>query len=194
MKTYSGELNIDTPCRDAVVSYEGMNLGYNYYTIEESINPHRIPEQVYHDNEWQHYKPKPKKVWGIAEAGEDYWSIHFYNGKFSVQPFCNTGLEPIKNVWLSKEHAEQHAKALNMANEFRLLSDVPVDGVEQRVIDDEGDVVRSVYNIYKFRGAIFGVVFNTREQAEQALAKFPQIHIANKIIQFGFHGIVEERI
>jgi hypothetical protein len=187
MKTYSGELKEGMLFKDINGEVDAFSSAYHYTAATE----------VYHDNEWQLYKPQPKKVWGIPEVGQSYYTLtggSFGLFTYSFSVVGNKLVDPKCAVWLSKEHAEQHAKALNMANEFRLLSDEAVDNVKQWCVNSYGksDFVFDVN--MKLQEAIFGVVFNTKEQAEQALAKFPQIHIANKIIQFGFHGIVEERL
>lgn len=89
--------------------------------------------------------------------------------------------------------AEQYAKALNMANEFRLLSDVPVDGVEQYYINAYGNIDCYDRNNVKLWQALFGVVVNEDRQDELD-PWCEKVRIANKILQFGFHGIVEERL
>jgi hypothetical protein len=183
MKTYSGELTNDTPCRE----HEFSNM---FYYRPAYINV----KQVFIDNEWWRYEPKPKKVWGIPEIGQNYYIIRQdFDGEYIVDTCILTIGVHVMPVYRCQHTAEQHAKALNMVNEFRALSDVASDGTGQWYISGYlEDVLRGTTNDEKLGYGIFGVVFNTREQAEQALAKFPKIHIAYKILQFGFHGIVEE--
>lgn len=192
MKTYSGELKDGMPCRNELTTYEGFHAGYDYYGYGDPEYPNP-PEQVHVDNEWQLYKPQAKKVWGRAKMQESYWvlSQNYYGEYKVVEHRACDGIPPY-SVYLDKHTAEQHAKAMNYINEFRALSDVPVDGVEQWVIDYAGKVDKWELSDWKFAYGICGYVANSREKAKRDLAAFPKIALAHKIVTWGFHGIVEE--
>ena len=185
LKTYSGELKNGMPYK--YVHGVGFDLGLWGHAAQ-------LPDEVYVDNEWQLYKPQPKKVWGIPSVGQKYYVVTADpEGIVFVVEMTATAHETVPN-WLSREHAEQQAKAENMRDEFRLLSDAPVDGVEQFYVTINGGIAKTswIHDVLMF--GVFGVSFKTLEQAEQALAKFPHIHIANKIDRMAFHGIVEEKL
>jgi len=186
MKTYTGELKKDTPCRTMARSHAGKVLGYVYYGFGDT------PEQVHIDNEWQLFKPQPKKVWGIPEVGQDYFVFYTSDGEQHVQALNSSTYKTDKSHWLNFEAAEQVAKAMNYINEFRALSDVPVDGVEQAYFSKYGyGIAASENNDIKLMDALFGVVVN----ADRAL-ELPEwqkrMRIADKIVTWGFHGIVTE--
>ena len=186
MKTYTGKLNADTPCRDMVTNYEDME----YYAYGIGI---RVPQQVHVDNEWQLFKPKPKKVWGIPEIGELFYVIlQDAHGDFYAHE-CEKTDKSLgeKPVYLCKHTAEQVAKAENYINEFRALSDVPVDGAKQHFISKKYGTDFSEGNELKLRDALFWVVVNygSEHELEQWLER---MRIADKITTWGFHGIVTE--
>jgi hypothetical protein len=105
----------------------------------------------------------------------------------------NNGLfHAYKPVYLDKHTAEQRAKAENYINEFRVLSDVPVDGETQWYINSIGEVSYSNSDYYKLKNGISGYVANSNEKAERDLAAYPKIALAHKIVTWGYHGIIEE--
>jgi hypothetical protein len=186
MKTYSGKLKDGMP----VIPYETDTcIVYN-----DSVRSLGIAiKGVYHNNEWQLYKPQAKKVWGIPERKQLYYTVHFSadDKGYFVYEHVTWGKVSVP-VWLSKHHAEQHAKALNYINEFRALSDVPVDGELQWYINYIGCICSSNGSGTKLEYAICGYVAKTYDKCAEDFANFPNIHIANKIDRMGFHGIVED--
>ncbi len=193
MKTYSGELKDGMPFKGTLITEHGEVLDWGIYEWFDGCKS--IPDQVYHDNEWQLYKPTVKKVWGIPGLCKMFYTVAQKTdrtGDYVVNEWRHNNGEIVTPMFLSKEHAEQHAKALNMANEFRLLSDVPVDGVRMYFITNTGEVTWQ-NDIKYLDGALFGViVYEGRQHELESWRR--KIHIASKIIQFGFHGIVEERL
>jgi hypothetical protein len=182
MKTYSGELKDGMP----VCNVDGKIIPYGEHKDFDI-------DMVFWDNEWQRYKPQPKKVWGNPEVGKEYYTIEYDSVAHCHYAKHNSILFPAhKNVYIALHHAEQYAKALNYINEFRALSDVPVDGVEQWFINSIGEVSHSQADYYKLKNGICGYVANSREKAERDLAAFPKIALAHKIVTWGYHGIVEE--
>jgi hypothetical protein len=195
MKTYTGELKDGMPIW-VEESYSG-DMGMYVHDNRDWEKEGKTIKKVYYDNEWQLYKPQAKKVWGVPEVGNNYWLIcPSDDGKEHVleKRMSEPVILPMSPVFLSKEHAEQQAKALNLANEFRLLSDVPVDGVQQWWIDGEGDIMEEYGLSYKTANGICGYVANSREKAERDLAAFPKIALAHKIVTWGFHGGVVEEV
>ncbi len=194
MKTYTGELKKDMPCRYMVRSYEGMDVGYKYYAHGDAEYPNP-PEEVHVDNEWQRYEPKPKKVWGIPEKPSEYYSIVDNGWRYytvETNHYKDGDLMSDKPVYLCKQTAEQRAKAENYINEFRALSDVPADGLEQWYIDKTDHSLESANeNYFKLRYALFGVVVDNGRKDELHQWLKP-MRIADKIVTWGFHGIVED--
>lgn len=186
MKTYSGELKDGMP----YLTNAGLIRRWN----KKHTETYHIKE-VYHDNEWQLYEPKPKKVWGIPEYGEEHHRVlRSYNGNYIVESHINLDNLNV-TYYLCKDTAEQVAKAMNVMNEYRMISDVPVDGTHQWFINYKGDIDCWNPNNNKLRSALFGVVVNGDRQHE--LEKWcNDVRIANNILQFAWHGngLVEERL
>jgi hypothetical protein len=190
MKTYRGELKDGMPWSNS----DNYKEGEIFIWLGISLSLKHV-KWVYHDNVWQRYEPKPKKVWGIPEVeGTPVFMIDTaMDGSFYVEELKSDYKENCGNLWLSEHHAEQHAKALNYINEFRALSDVPVDGVEQWFKDREDNTISMSKCLdFKLEWALYGYVANSREKLEQDHAGFPKIALAHKIDTWGFHGIVEE--
>jgi hypothetical protein len=187
MKTYSGELKEGMTV--FVKGCEGVTDGV--YAFDNLYTGCVV--ELYHDNEWQLYKPQNKKVWGIPELKQSYFIVRHNDcdGGFYVCD-CRAFKEAEHPAFLSKHHAEQHAKALNYINEFRALSDVPMDGVKQHIVHGGGGIDEWSENVYKLKYSIHGYVANSRDKAERDLAAYPKIALAHKIVTWGFHGIVEE--
>jgi hypothetical protein len=189
MKTYSGELKEgERYCTEDGSSYK--------WTYGSSYKDMSVIKLVYHDNEWQLYKPsQPKKVWGIPEVGQTYYILQqYFEGDFYIKTYPNQGSSSVKHTYLDKHTAEQRAKAERYINQFRALSDVPVDGVEQWFIDKSGDKDCFYMLEDKLAHAICGYVANSYEKAERDLAAYPKIALAHKIVTWGFHGGVVEEV
>jgi len=184
MKTYSGELKEGMLFKDINGEVDAFSSAYHYTAVRE----------VYHNNEWHLCKPQLKKVWGIPELGDAYYLIEScpYDGFFATEEYTDIHGIPRSPVYLDKHKAEQYAEAMNYINEFRVLSDVPVDGVKQWVVDDYNEIISGGGLALKLRYAMYGYVANSREKAERDFAAFPKIALAHKIVTWGFHGIVEE--
>jgi hypothetical protein len=180
MKTYSGELKDGMPFKDKNGDIDVFSSTYHHTAVIE----------IYHDNEWQLYKPQAKKVWGIPEIGELFYIIlQDAHGEFYVHK-CEKTDECLgeKPVYLDKHTAEHHAKALNYINEFRALSDVPVDGVRMYFITSTGEIDWQIDRKY-LRDVIAGVVVYEGRQHELEQWR-ERACIAHKIVTWGFHGIV----
>ncbi len=184
MKTYSGELKDGMPCR--------VELGASFLWSEGCG---MVPAKVYHDNEWKQYEPKPKKVWGIPESGDEYHRI--YNTRkcgYIAETYINLDKQSTPN-YLCKDTAGQVAKALNVMNKYRMISDVPVDGVRQYNVDCSGEIHSFRKLSSKLDNALFGVVVNEGRQHKLEPWR-EKVRIANKILQFAWHGngLVEEQL
>lgn len=186
MKTYSGELK------------DGMTVAYsnNIESVAIWHNGMLAPDRVLVECEWQRYEPKPKKVWGIPEkeATPVFMFDVGMDGRFYVQGFKSDYKKNCGNHWLSEYHAEQYVEAINYINEFRALSDMPVDGERQWFIHSCNEIDYRDSLEAKIYHGLLGYVASSREKAERDLAAFPKIALAHKIVTWGFHGIVTEEL
>ncbi len=186
MKTYTGEL------KDGMIFKTETGGIYECGQPQAYINGLKVT-YVRIGDEWQRYEPKPKKVWGVPDIGQVFYSIMMLCGVFEVIEEHKGRNDYVVNTYLDKHTAEQVAKAMNYINKFRALSDVPVDGKMQWYINCYGVIQYSNCNEDKLEISVQGYVANSREKAEQDLAAFPKIALAHKIVTWGFHGgIVEE--
>lgn len=193
MKTYAGELKKGMMCRCRA----RIGFDYDFYQWRDGC-PTPLEVLIFNretgEGEWQLYEPKPKKVWGVPKKWQDFYIVAhgLPAGEYVVQG-CSNRTGVLSPIYLCKDTAEQVVKARNVMNEYRMISDVPAHGREQYFINVDGEICFRSSNKNKLKESMFGVVVDSgREHNLEPWRE--KVRIANKIIQFGFHGIVEERL